>query len=140
MKIKEIKPIESWNLLKENENSLLIDVRTMSEFKFNGIADLSKINKSTILIAWKDYPEMQIDPQFNEKLTRIVREKFPNQDNDKIHLLFMCSGGIRSLDAAKSMSKLNYQCYNITTGFEANLDENGNKCGWKGDNLPWRQN
>lgn len=139
MRVLDINSLESWKILEENENSLLIDVRTTSEFRFNGIADLSTINKNTILIPWKDYPTLQVDPQFNEKLQKVLQEKFPEKDNAEVQLLFICAGGIRSLEAARSMAQIGYQCYNIKDGFEGQIDQYNRKNGWK-NHLPWKQN
>ncbi len=142
MNVKEIKPLESWNLLKEQKHSVLVDVRTNAEFNSSGITDLSTIGQQPILLPWRNNPNMDIDGEFNNKLQDILQDKFPKQNNNEINLLFICRSGIRSLEAANSMSKLNYQCYNITNGFEGKTDNNSNEGeinGWKTAQLPWRK-
>ncbi len=142
MNVIEIEPIDSWDLLKKSENSVLIDVRTIPEFSFVGTVSLDKLNKDVLLIPWRVYPDMKIDEKFNIKLTHILKGKFPNQENGNIALLFICRSGARSLEAASSMSKLNYKCYNVKNGFEGDLNKDsqrGKLNGWKANNLAWRQ-
>ena len=118
MSVTEIESLEGWNLLEKSQNSALIDVRTGAEFNFTGVVNLRKINQEPILLPWRNYPNMNIDNLFNDKLRNILQNRFLNQDNNKINLLFICRSGARSLEAAQSISKLNYKCYNITNGFE----------------------
>ena len=137
--IKEINPLEAWEILKNDPNSTLIDVRTKAEFDFVGIADLRKIGKTPILLPWMNYPHMQIDTEFNYKLQEILSTKSPDQNT----LLFLCRSGGRSLQAAKSAALLGYQCYNIINGFEGDANTSGHRGqtnGWKASNLDWRQN
>lgn len=142
MNIKEINPLESWNLLQTSPNSILIDVRTTAEFNFTGIVDLETINKQPVLLPWRNYPDMKIDNQFSKKLVDILQEKFPSHKCEQINLLFLCRSGGRSFEAATALALLGYQCHNINSGFEGETDQNGHRGkinGWKADNLPWRQ-
>jgi len=139
MDIKEITALEAFEILNTNHNSALIDVRCEAEFNFTGLANLEKTNKNLILLPWRNYPEMAIDSQFKNKLTNILHDKSLDQESD---LLFICRSGARSREAAYLIAKSGYNCYNISDGFEGDLDQNnhrGNKNGWKANNLPWRQ-
>lgn len=143
MNITEIDPLQAWNLLQTKANSALIDVRTFAEFDFVGIADLTKINKQPILLPLKHYPEMKSDNQFSDKLIPILQDIFPNHQSNAIDLLFICRSGARSFEAASIMANLGYNCYNVSKGFEGDVNQNyhrGQTNGWKAQNLPWRQN
>ena len=58
-------------------------------------------------------------------------------------IFFLCRSGVRSLAAAKTLTALGYKhCYNITGGFEGDVDANkhrGMLAGWKFAGLPWTQ-
>ena len=58
-------------------------------------------------------------------------------------LLFLCRSGARSKAAAIAMTDLGFtRAYNVSEGFEGNLDGNGHRGvaeGWKAAGLPWQQ-
>lgn len=142
MNFKEIKPQDAWRILKEDKNSILIDVRTSEELSFVGYADLSSINRKSVALPWRIYPNMVLNSDFVSNLTDFISESF-KQDPLKIALLFLCRTGGRSKEAAKSMAEIGYNCYNIINGFEGDVDDFGHRGtvnGWKAENLPWRQN
>lgn len=134
--VKEIDSGEAFKILKKEANSHLVDVRTLPEWAFIGLPDLSEIKKEVIKISWKAFPQMNINNNFQEQIEKEILDK-----NSK--LFFICKVGGRSFDAANFCSELGYQnCYNITSGFEGDLDENshrGNINGWKAAKLPWVQ-
>ena len=51
--VESINSKEAFSLLKEDENALLIDVRTNKEHVAVGIPDLSEMDKETHLIEWR---------------------------------------------------------------------------------------
>lgn len=132
----DITPKEAWDMLSEDKEALLIDVRTESEWKFVGIPDLTSINKELKLKEWRTSFDMSINPNFYEELDNEVLDK-------NSRLLFLCRTGGRSAEAATLMTDHGFEnCYNVKFGFEGDLDENfhrGNKNGWKANHLPWRQ-
>lgn len=134
--IKQVDASESWKILKEDPRALLVDVRTEAEWVFVGVPDLSSLEKKIILLSWNDYPTMSVNKDFCEKLQSLV----PDLD---VPLLFICRSGGRSFDAAVAMAELGYkECYNISDGFEGELDANKHRSrrnGWKLVNLPWEQ-
>lgn len=142
MQIFEVDPKEAFDKLK-NENAALIDVRTDAEFAFVGQTDLSSIGNEAILLPWKIFPNMNLNPRFQIMLERALKEKFQKDDNKNEQLIFLCRSGARSFDAARFMTELGYQnCYNLIGGFEGDSDENGHRGninGWKANNLPWKQ-
>lgn len=134
--VKNIEAKEAFKILEKEDNSYLIDVRTLPEWSFIGFPDLSKFEKEVIKISWKIFPQMNINKNFQEQIESEFLDK-----NSK--LFFLCKVGGRSLDAANFCSQLGYRnCYNILNGFEGDLDENshrGNINGWKAAKLPWLQ-
>ncbi len=141
MQVIEINSQEAFEKLKER-NALLIDVRTDAEFSFVGQADLSSLNKEVVLLPWKMFPSMNLNPRFQMSLEKVLQEKFGEEKYDA-HLIFMCRSGSRSYEAAAYISSFGYKnCFNLSGGFEGNLDEKGHRSnidGWKKNNLPWRQ-
>lgn len=133
----DISPVDAYEILKNEPNSFLIDVRTLPEWQFSGVPNLELIGKKAQTISWVFYPKMDLNNDFAEQVTKIVPDK-----NTK--LFFMCKIGGRSLDAAIKMANLGYKnCYNVIGGFEGDVNEEGQRGkinGWKGAGLPWYQN
>lgn len=127
---------ECWQVLSQEKNSHLIDVRTHIEWQTNGIANLQSIGKETKLISIKLAPNMNYNDNFISDLLRTVSDKTSK-------LFFLCKSGVRSKEAAFITSQYGYNnCYNVLYGFESQLiqDVAGNTVGgWKSLNLPWRQ-
>jgi rhodanese-related sulfurtransferase len=138
--IKEISAVEAFNKI-QNENAILIDVRTDAEFAFVGMVDLSSFNKEAICLPWKIFPSMNLNPRFQMMLEKALTQICP--EPKKAELIFMCRSGARSFEAARFMAESGYEnCYNLTFGFEGEADQNGHRGninGWKACNLPWRQ-
>ena len=111
----------------QNGSATLIDVRTQAEREWVGfIVDATAI-------AWKTSPDMQLNPDFDHDLNRIATSQ---------KVLFLCRSGIRAIAAARRATELGYESYNISGGFEGELDHNAqrkNTNGWCFDGLPWRQ-
>jgi rhodanese-related sulfurtransferase len=141
--VSQIEVLDAWKFLQENPQSILIDVRTSEENEFVGFADLSKINAKTIFLPWRQYPRMEIDENFTDKLSELVAEIFPS-NKAQTNLLFLCRSGSRSFEAAMFVSDLDYtNCYNVIDGFEGSCDQDGQRGkinGWKSKGLPWKQN
>lgn len=140
MNVKEINVLESWSLLKEEHNSLLIDVRSQEEFIFVGFPCLDILGKKPILLPWRTYPGMEINNNFVDDLRSSLGSNSNFDENSK--LLFICRSGFRSLEAASHVLELGFDCYNVKNGFEGDLNKKGQRSGlngWKFNNLPWKQ-
>lgn len=142
MSVTQISARDAFELLQKDKNSVLVDVRTFEEFNFVGFVSPSLFNNRLILLPWQLYPEMNENPDFVTALQESLEKIF--NDNAKQHsIVFMCRSGARSNAAAHYAVNLGYQnCYNLTSGFEGEPDEEGHRGrinGWKADNLPWRQ-
>ena len=126
----------AWKILSENNDAILIDVRTRAEWNYVGLPELAPIGKKPALLEWQAFPGMQQNPEFMSALGNAVA----NKDTP---LLFLCRSGARSAAAAKAMTAAGYStCFNVADGFEGPLDAQGKRgsaAGWKAAGLPWRQ-
>lgn len=142
MPVTEISAKDAFAILKNDPKSVLIDVRTNEEINFVGFVDPSEIDDRAILLPWKLFPDMRVNPQFTSSLNDSLK-KLLSENILEAKLFFMCRSGARSEQAAYQTSTLGFQnCYNITSGFEGDIDYNGhrgNVNGWKASKLPWKQ-
>jgi rhodanese-related sulfurtransferase len=110
-------------------DAVLVDVRTDAEREWVGFVP------GAVPLAWKQWPGMQVDPEFGEK----VRAAVPPGKK----AVLLCRSGVRSIAAAKKAAELGVEAYNILEGFEGDADPEGHrgrKGGWRLRGLPWRQN
>jgi len=131
----DVTPSDAWSGLGRDKAAQLIDVRTKPEWQFVGMPDLAEHGKRTVLLAWQEYPAMQVNSAFVEQLAKAV----PDKDAP---LYFLCRSGARSKAAAMAATAAGYKrCYNILDGFEGGLDptRHRGKAGWKAAGLPWIQ-
>ncbi len=128
--IENLTPQQSWNLLQQDTDAVLVDVRTKVEHAFVGHP------LGAVHIAWKEAPDWQVNLTFVAEVKKLVPDK-------STPVLLLCRSGQRSLDAAKALEETGYQrLVNIIDGFEGPLDQNnhrGNMGGWRFNNLPWVQ-
>jgi rhodanese-related sulfurtransferase len=138
--IGEVTPVEAWELLKRDPKAQLVDVRTTAEWAFVGVPDLTLLNRNVVTIEWSSYPSMARNGQFET----LVADKLKAQGaGANTPIVFLCRSGARSLAAAKAMSAAGYdRCFNLTGGFEGDLDSDkhrGGRNGWKHAGLAWKQ-
>ena len=132
----EVAPEEAYAFLQA-EGGILVDVRTVPEWQFVGVADLGATKGRMATICWKLYPDFSTNGRFAEQLaaTPGVTKETP--------IFFLCRSGGRSLDAAAAMSAQGYtHCFNVSDGFEGEPDMSGHRGtggGWKAKGLPWKQ-
>ena len=128
--IENLDPQQAWDLLKNNSDAVLVDVRTKIEHSFVGHPP------GAIHIPWKESPDWQVNPQFVAEVKKVV-------PNNSAPILLLCRSGQRSLDAAKALEDAGYKhLVNIVDGFEGALDNHnhrGNLGGWRFHGLPWEQ-
>ena len=123
--IKQLAAKDIKSYLKEEPNSVLLDVRTNEEWETIGKPEGEKIGLKTYFLSI----------QFNEE--RIFNENFVQEfenlaiNRDK-NILIICRSGARSQFAAELLNKENYTCINISDGFEGNQEN----VGWKKCGLP----
>lgn len=135
--VTDIQPLEAWNLLEKEPNTILIDVRSELEVQHDGRPDLSSVGKIAYLLPWQNSPGAIIENDFTTELVRLV----PDKENTV--LIFMCRGGVRSKMAASRALNMGYKhCLNVKDGFEGAVDQNGKSnqiSGWKFSKLPWER-
>jgi rhodanese-related sulfurtransferase len=131
---------DAWDLLARDPKIQLIDVRTVAEWNFVGLPDLSSLERAPIRIEWQSYPSMQPNPNFVPDAIEKLGEAGAELSTP---VLFLCRSGARSRAAAIAMTRVGYQnAFNIQSGFEGEIDSLGHRGavnGWKAAGLPWRQ-
>ena len=130
----------AWDLLASDTKAQLVDVRTVAEWNFVGLPDLSALAREPHRIEWQSYPSMQINPNFVADTAERLQA---NGADAQTPVLFLCRSGARSRAAAVAMTRAGFQkAFNIASGFEGDLDGEGHRSrlnGWKAIGLPWRQ-
>jgi rhodanese-related sulfurtransferase len=127
-------------MLEGNPRAQLVDVRTLAEWAYVGLPDLSALKREALCVEWQSFPQMTQNPQFVAAASEKVRKAGAEAQTP---LLFLCRSGARSRAAAIAMTRAGFpNSYNIADGFEGHLDEahhRGKRSGWKATGLPWRQ-
>ena len=132
----EISAAEAWQRLKTDPKAQLLDVRTMAEWNFVGLADLSALGRQVHRVEWQAFPTGARNPSFVAEASQALNDK-------EAAVLVMCRSGARSRAAAIALTQAGFsQAINVSDGFEGDPDENGHRGyrnGWKAAELPWRQ-
>lgn len=137
-----VTPNEAWEWLGQSQGAVLVDVRTQAELSFVGVPDLTGLDKAPVCVEWAVFPGMSVNPRFVAALFEALDGTNPSE------LLFLCRSGVRSLKAAEAVSVYlsehgsTAQCFNVSEGFEGDLDALGHRGehnGWKARGLAWRQ-
>ncbi|WP_419901868.1 rhodanese-like domain-containing protein [Kiloniella sp.] len=127
---------QAWETLQQDPSAALLDVRTIPEFQFVGVPDLSGIGKETHFLPWQVYPQMQVNPDFVEAV------KLAGMDEDQ-PIYILCRSGVRSISAAIALTAAGFKnCFNVEQGFEGPPDGSGHRgkvAGWKSAGIPWKQ-
>ena len=127
----------AWALLSGDREAQLVDVRTMAEWNFVGLPDLSGIGRKVHCVEWQSFPSMAQNPSF------VAQAEAARGARKDVAVLFLCRSGARSRAAAIAITAAGYaRAYNIAGGFEGDLDQNhhrGTESGWKATGLPWKQ-
>lgn len=131
----DITPQQAWQLLSENPEAVLVDVRTDAEWRFVGMADLSSLDRDVVYIEWNS-----VDGTRNENFVAELLDRVPARDDRPV--VFLCRSGNRSIGAAEAATEAGIApSYNVLDGFEGHLDEAGHRgvTGWRAIGLPWKQ-
>ncbi|EUJ11544.1 Rhodanese-related sulfurtransferase [Methylophilaceae bacterium 11] len=120
-------PQETFAVLQNNPEAILVDVRSRAELELVG-----RVPQSTH-IEWAFYPGMVANPDFATQLQANI---------DKgLTVIFMCRTGGRSHNAAVLAQQLGYQkAYNMVEGFEGEANSLKQRTlinGWRHAGLPW---
>jgi len=140
--IASMTPVTAYAALEGDPTAVLVDVRTRAEWTYVGVPDLSVLGREAVLVEWRTWPDMAVNPEFPERVVAAAGGTLPEQ------VFFICRSGARSLEAARAISDfarsqgLAPVCVNVAEGFEGDLDDQrrrGRTNGWKAHGLPWRQ-
>ena len=124
--IEQIKSSEIEDFIKENSNTVLLDVRTDNEWKSLGKPKAEDLNSKTYFVTVShDLTNWQVPDQ---NFIVNVKKKI---DKDK-KILVMCAAGGRSMIAANLLENEGYTVLNVSDGYSGNSQEPG----WKKLNLP----
>ena len=136
--LKKTNPQEAHKILQQQNNAVLVDVRSTMEYSFVG----HPLN--AIHVPIKEPPSWDMQPEFVEKVRASLAAHMPdnNQLND-VPVLMLCRSGQRSELAGEMLVKDGFtKVYNVLEGFEGDKDENGHRNtinGWRFHDLPWEQ-
>lgn len=139
---------EAYDLLQQDENALLIDVRDPVEIKFTGFAAPTDIHVPWVLADRSEFDAdkktwpMVRNPDFAEQIKAALEA---HQANDDTPIIVMCrSGATRSAPAADLIAEMGFSdVYSVSDGFEggtlAEGDSKGVRArdGWRNSGLPW---
>ncbi|WP_040766538.1 rhodanese-like domain-containing protein [Tsukamurella sp. 1534] len=131
----DLTPQETWQLLQDDPQAVLVDCRTEAEWNYVGIPELSQVGRTVVLVEWQTYPDGARNPRFVADLRR-------KGVTDETPVAFICRSGHRSIGAAEAATAAGVQrAYNVLEGFEGGLDAFGHRgvAGWRAEGLPWRQ-
>ena len=139
--VENINSKEAFDLLREDEKAVLIDVRTKKEHLEVGIPDLLELGKETFIIEWKN----SIFPGSGKLFLNDFNKNLSFDQEGKY--IFICRSGIRSNFAALTVEEsffsgnYNSKCFNVEDGFEGHaqsLEDPQKPTGWKNLGLPWK--
>ena len=130
----DITPQESWKILSDNPDAVLVDVRTEAEWNWVGVPDLSGLGREVVFVQWNTAHGR------NENFVAdlIAAGVTPGERP----VIFLCRSGNRSIPAAEAATAAGIApAYNMLDGFEGQLDGSGHRgaTGWRADGLPWKQ-
>ena len=130
----DITPAQAWQMLVDEPNAVLVDVRTAAEWQFVGVPDTSELGRPTRFVEWVGYPSGARNEDFEDQMREHGIEAGP--------VIFLCRSGQRSIGAAIAATDAGLgPAYNVLDGFEGGLDQHGHRggAGWRAVGLPWRQ-
>ena len=130
----DITPQESWELLSDNPDTVLVDCRTDAEWKWVGVVDLSGLGREVVFVDWNNASGRK-----DNFVDELIAAGVAPGDRP---VIFLCRSGNRSISAAEAATAAGIApSYNMLDGFEGQLDEHGHRggTGWRAEGLPWKQ-
>ena len=136
--MKEINPIQAYQLLQNDTDTVLIDVRSTMEYEYVGHP------VQAVHIPLKESPDWQTDITFADKVKQQLTIFRPDVAGvESIPLLLLCRSGKRSKLAANILEQEGFMnTYSILDGFEGDRNDQGHRNainGWRFNKLPWEQ-
>lgn len=131
----DISPEQAWELLSDNPEAVLVDVRTDAEWRFVGVPDITSLGREVVYVQWN-----RSDGKRNESFVDDLLAAGVTPGDRPV--IFLCRSGNRSIPAAEAATMAGIApSYNVLDGFEGDLDEHGHRgaVGWRAIGLPWKQ-
>lgn len=129
--MQHLDPCAAHDLLQKEKSAVLVDCRTEIEHMYVGHPVGAEH------VAWQEGPDWEIDPEFADKVKRLVRGDLSRP------VLLICRSGHRSMFAAEALEAAGFTTViNVLEGFEGPLDaqhHRGTLGGWRWRGLPWQQ-
>lgn len=130
----DLTPQQAWDLLRDNPDAVIVDVRTEGEWRQVGVPDVSELDgRDVAFVEWTT----PLGP--NESFVAELAEKTGVQPDDGRPIVFLCRSGNRSIGAAIDATAAGFgPSYNILEGFEGDTDARGQRTvnGWRLRGLP----
>jgi rhodanese-related sulfurtransferase len=121
----DLTPTEAYDLVRDDPEAVLVDVRTREEWDQVGVPDLSELGKQVVFLEWQSGPARVANPDFVAELTEAVPTG--------AQVVLICRSGVRSVAAANAATAAGLgPAYNVLEGFEG-------AGGWQRSDLPWRR-
>ena len=139
---------EAWQMLQENSDAVLVDVRDPVEIKFTGFATPTRIHVPWMLAdlsgwsdkksSWAMAKNPAFEQQLSDKLAALAVAK-------NAPIIIMCrSGSTRSAPAVNMLAAQGYSnVWTVVDGFEGTTLKQGDSKGvravngWRNSGLPW---
>ena len=135
--IKQISPPQAWEILQEDKNAVLLDVRSRMEFDYVGHVP------NSVFVSLKEPPAWESDGDFVNKVKDALQVYRPGQEAEDIAVLALCRSGARSMAAAEELTSSGFKnVMNVAEGFEGDKDDQNHRNsinGWRFHGLPWQQ-
>ncbi len=136
--LQQITPKEAAEMMHDEANVVFVDVRSEMEFLFIG-HPVGSVN-----IPWIEEPDWEINPHFVRDIRKLILGGVICSDESQCApVVLICRSGKRSAEAGQVLVDAGFsRVYNVSTGFEGDLDENHQRStlgGWRFDGLPWEQ-
>lgn len=138
--VKEISATEAHDLVNQQAEAILVDVRSHMEFLFVGHP------KGAVHIPWIDEPDWNVNPNFVREIRQLVLGGLAHDTStgkNNVPIVLICRSGKRSREAGNLLLQEGFtQIYNIKDGFEGELDDHHHRSsvgGWRYEGLPWEQ-
>jgi rhodanese-related sulfurtransferase len=133
-----LSPQEAFDLLQHNPRAILVDVRSTMEFLFVGHP------VGAIHVSWIDEPDWTVNTHFVTEVRKLLLGgAVCEEEGECAPVVLICRSGKRSREAGRALMQSGLtKVYNVTEGFEGELDENHHRStagGWRFRGLPWEQ-
>ena len=72
----DVDPAKAWEMLANDPQAVMVDVRTTAEWAYVGLPDLGGIGKELLRVNWKVFPGMEVYAGFVDELRGRIKRAF----------------------------------------------------------------